>query len=90
MFSNYAILANYSWLLVEAHFLFTLVSCSFFSLRKHLTWYLILSWGTKSFTAFFHTPTFTDLSTLRLVTPGLPGIVIVLWGCAKYFYEDEG
>lgn len=21
---------------------------------------------------------------------GLPGIVIVFWGCAKYLYEDEG
>ncbi|XP_056882983.1 secretin receptor isoform X1 [Takifugu flavidus] len=65
MFSNYAILANYSWLLVEAHFLFTLVSRSFFSLRKHFTWYIILSWG-------------------------LPGIVIIFWGSAKYLYEDEG
>uniref|UniRef100_A0A3P8SZU9 Secretin receptor n=1 Tax=Amphiprion percula TaxID=161767 RepID=A0A3P8SZU9_AMPPE len=65
MFSNYSILANYSWLLAEGHFLFTLVSRSFFSLKKHLTWYIVLSWG-------------------------LPLIVIVSWGCAKYFYEDEG
>lgn len=65
MFSNYSILANYSWLLAEGHFLFTLVSRSFFSLKKHLAWYIILSWG-------------------------LPLIVIVSWGCAKYFYEDEG
>uniref|UniRef100_A0A3Q0SJK5 Secretin receptor n=1 Tax=Amphilophus citrinellus TaxID=61819 RepID=A0A3Q0SJK5_AMPCI len=65
MFSNYSILANYSWLLVEGHFLFTLVNRSFFSLKKHLAWYIILSWG-------------------------LPLIVIVSWGCAKYFYEDEG
>ncbi|GAA6217913.1 secretin receptor-like [Lates japonicus] len=65
MFSNYSILANYSWLLVEGHFLFTLVSRSFFSLKKYLAWYIVLSWG-------------------------LPLIVIVSWGCAKYFYEDEG
>ncbi|XP_042261001.1 vasoactive intestinal polypeptide receptor-like isoform X2 [Thunnus maccoyii] len=65
MFSNYSILANYSWLLVEGHFLFTLVSRSFFSLKKHLVWYIVLSWG-------------------------IPLIVIVSWGCAKYFYEDEG
>ncbi|XP_030609840.1 secretin receptor [Archocentrus centrarchus] len=65
IFSNYSILANYSWLLVEGHFLFTLVNRSFFSLKKHLAWYIILSWG-------------------------LPLIVIVSWGCAKYFYEDEG
>ncbi|XP_062301466.1 secretin receptor [Scomber scombrus] len=45
MFSNYSILANYSWLLVEGHFLFTLVSRSFFSLKKHFVWYIILSWG---------------------------------------------
>uniref|UniRef100_A0A3B4UB54 Secretin receptor n=1 Tax=Seriola dumerili TaxID=41447 RepID=A0A3B4UB54_SERDU len=45
MFSNYSILANYSWLLVESHFLFTLVSRSFFSLKKHLAWYIVLSWG---------------------------------------------
>ncbi|KAM8903588.1 secretin receptor isoform 3-T3 [Spinachia spinachia] len=45
MFSNYSILANYSWLLAEGHFLFTLVSRSFFSLRKHLAWYIVLSWG---------------------------------------------
>uniref|UniRef100_A0A3Q3FEI7 Secretin receptor n=1 Tax=Kryptolebias marmoratus TaxID=37003 RepID=A0A3Q3FEI7_KRYMA len=48
MFSNYSILANYSWLLVEGHFLFTLVSRSFFSLKKHLAWYILLSWGTAS------------------------------------------
>ncbi|XP_041834568.1 secretin receptor isoform X2 [Melanotaenia boesemani] len=65
MFSNYSILANYSWLLVEGHFLFTLVSRSFFSLKKHLVWYIVLSWG-------------------------LPVIVIVCWGCAKYFCENEG
>ncbi|XP_059183695.1 secretin receptor isoform X2 [Centropristis striata] len=65
MFSNYSILANYSWLLAEGHFLFTLVSRSFFSLKKHLAWYIALSWG-------------------------LPVIVIVAWGCAKYLYEDEG
>ncbi|KAM4560428.1 secretin receptor [Odontesthes bonariensis] len=64
-FSNYSILANYSWLLVEGHFLFTLLSRSFFSLKKHLAWYIVLSWG-------------------------LPAVVIVSWGCAKYFYEDEG
>ncbi|KAG7241054.1 hypothetical protein INR49_026085 [Caranx melampygus] len=50
MFSNYSILANYSWLLVEGHFLFTLVSRSFFSLKKHLAWYIVLSWGN----VFFH------------------------------------
>ncbi|XP_028318916.1 secretin receptor isoform X2 [Gouania willdenowi] len=44
-FSNYSILVNYSWLLVEGHFLSTLVRCSSFSLRKHFTWYLVLSWG---------------------------------------------
>ncbi|KAM4537692.1 secretin receptor isoform 1-T1 [Fundulus diaphanus] len=65
MFSNYSILANYSWLLVEGHFLFTLVSRSFFSLKKHLAWYILLSWG-------------------------VPFIIIVCWGCAKYAYEDEG
>uniref|UniRef100_A0A665U441 Secretin receptor n=1 Tax=Echeneis naucrates TaxID=173247 RepID=A0A665U441_ECHNA len=42
MFSNYSILANYSWLLAEGHFLFTLVSHSFFSLKKHLAWYIVL------------------------------------------------
>ncbi|TKS66231.1 Secretin receptor [Collichthys lucidus] len=65
MLTNYSILANYSWLLVEGHFLFTLMSRSFFSLKKHLAWYIVLSWG-------------------------VPLIVIVTWGCAKYFYEDEG
>ncbi|XP_032412919.1 secretin receptor isoform X2 [Xiphophorus hellerii] len=55
----------FSWLLVEGHFLFTLVSRSFFSLKKHLAWSIFLSWG-------------------------VPFIIIVCWGCAKYFYEDEG
>uniref|UniRef100_A0A8C8CMS7 Secretin receptor n=1 Tax=Oncorhynchus tshawytscha TaxID=74940 RepID=A0A8C8CMS7_ONCTS len=65
MFSNYCIMANYSWLLVEGHYLHTLVSISFFSKKKHIWWYIILGWG-------------------------LPMIVIVSWGLAKYFYEDEG
>ncbi|XP_071373993.1 vasoactive intestinal polypeptide receptor-like [Centroberyx affinis] len=65
MLCNYSILANYSWLLVEGHFLFTLVSRSFFSLRKHFAWYIVLSWG-------------------------FPLVVILSWGLAKYFYEDEG
>uniref|UniRef100_A0A4W5Q4D9 Secretin receptor n=1 Tax=Hucho hucho TaxID=62062 RepID=A0A4W5Q4D9_9TELE len=64
-FSNYCIMANYSWLLVEGHYLHTLVNISFFSKKKHLWWYIILGWG-------------------------LPMIVIVSWGLAKYFYEDEG
>ncbi|TMS11902.1 Vasoactive intestinal polypeptide receptor, partial [Larimichthys crocea] len=45
MLTNYSILANYSWLLMEGHFLFTLVSRSFFSLKKHLAWYIVLGWG---------------------------------------------
>ncbi|CAL8307560.1 unnamed protein product [Merluccius merluccius] len=45
MFSNYSILANYSWLLAEGHFLFTLVTRSFFSRRKHLACYVTLCWG---------------------------------------------
>ncbi|XP_045075537.1 secretin receptor-like isoform X2 [Coregonus clupeaformis] len=65
MFSNYCIMANYSWLLVEGHYLHTLVSVSFFSKKKPLWWYIIQGWG-------------------------LPMIVIVSWGLAKYFYEDEG
>ncbi|XP_056157077.1 vasoactive intestinal polypeptide receptor-like [Lampris incognitus] len=64
-FCNYSIMANYSWLLVEGHFLYTLVSRSFFSLRKHLAWYIVLGWG-------------------------LPLIIIVGWGVAKYLYENEG
>ncbi|CAB1327948.1 unnamed protein product [Coregonus sp. 'balchen'] len=53
------------WLLVEGHYLHTLVSVSFFSKKKPLWWYIIQGWG-------------------------LPMIVIVSWGLAKYFYEDEG
>ncbi|KAL1021896.1 hypothetical protein UPYG_G00019430 [Umbra pygmaea] len=65
MFSNYCIMANYSWLLVEGHYLHTLISVSFFSQKKHLWWYIILGWG-------------------------LPMVVIISWGLAKYIYEDVG
>uniref|UniRef100_A0A6Q2XQK1 Secretin receptor n=1 Tax=Esox lucius TaxID=8010 RepID=A0A6Q2XQK1_ESOLU len=52
MFSNYCILANYSWLLAEGHYLYSLVSVSLFSQKRHLWWYIILGWGTpKAFLA---------------------------------------
>ncbi|XP_062862447.1 secretin receptor [Trichomycterus rosablanca] len=44
--SNYAILANYSWLLVEGHYLHSLIHLSLHSPRKRLHWYITLGWGT--------------------------------------------
>ncbi|CAL8372263.1 unnamed protein product, partial [Arctogadus glacialis] len=43
--SNYSIMANYSWLLAEGHYLYSLVSVSLFSRRRHLGWYIALGWG---------------------------------------------
>eukprot|EP00064_Thunnus_orientalis_P020741 superscaffoldBa00005876_g20886 len=42
--SNYCIMANYSWLLAEGHFLYSLVSVSLFSHTRHLWWYIIFGW----------------------------------------------
>ncbi|XP_056321849.1 secretin receptor [Danio aesculapii] len=43
--SNYCILANYSWLLVEAHYLHSLINLSLRSQKKRLHWYILLGWG---------------------------------------------
>ncbi|XP_066541925.1 secretin receptor [Hoplias malabaricus] len=46
LFSNYSILANYSWLLVEGHYLHSLIHLTLRSQRKRLHWYISLGWGT--------------------------------------------
>ncbi|XP_060784801.1 secretin receptor [Neoarius graeffei] len=46
IFSNYCILANYSWLLVEGHYLHSLIHLSLHSPRKCLHWYISFGWGT--------------------------------------------
>lgn len=43
--SNYCILANYSWLLVEGHYLHSLIILSLRSQKKRLHWYILLGWG---------------------------------------------
>uniref|UniRef100_A0A672ZYQ7 Secretin receptor-like n=1 Tax=Sphaeramia orbicularis TaxID=375764 RepID=A0A672ZYQ7_9TELE len=43
--SNYCILVNYSWLLAEGHYLYSLVAVSMFSQRRRLLWYIVFCWG---------------------------------------------
>ncbi|KAK3543572.1 hypothetical protein QTP70_023902 [Hemibagrus guttatus] len=45
IFSNYGILANYSWLLVEGHYLHSLIHLSLHSPRKRLHWYISFGWS---------------------------------------------
>ncbi|RXN07110.1 secretin receptor-like protein [Labeo rohita] len=42
--SNYCILANYSWLLVEGHYLHSLINLSLRSQKKRVHWYILLGW----------------------------------------------
>ncbi|XP_055071238.2 secretin receptor [Misgurnus anguillicaudatus] len=43
--SNYCILANYSWLLVEGHYLHSLINLSVHSQKRRLHLYTLLGWG---------------------------------------------
>ncbi|XP_042282956.1 secretin receptor isoform X3 [Thunnus maccoyii] len=86
--SNYCIMANYSWLLAEGHFLYSLVSVSLFSHTRHLWWYIIFGWvylsSASSQTAWilceYDSKTYSSS----------PTIVMIGWSFARYLHEDEG
>ncbi|XP_071318022.1 growth hormone releasing hormone receptor 2 isoform X3 [Trachinotus anak] len=87
-FFHFCVLSNFSWLLVEALYLQTLLLLAFTQTRKLLWIYGVIGWGTLC--VHMHLCLFTYAGLTVSDCAGAPTVTVVIWALLKKHLDDEG